>query len=71
MVFALEPFHCVEAFGILTDHVHFVFVMGFFLQAVSVQDVVTFSGIIMFHMNSFKSVEDWRRMMAGPGISVT
>ena len=25
MVFALEPFHCVEAFEILTDHVLFFF----------------------------------------------
>ena len=25
----------------------------------------------LVHMNSFKSVEDWRPMMAGPRISVT
>ena len=37
MVFALEPFHCVEAFEILTHHVLFVFFMGYFLQAVLVQ----------------------------------
>ena len=43
MSFALEPFHCVEAFEILTDHVLFVFFMSYFLQAVSVQGVVTFS----------------------------
>ena len=71
MVFALEPFHCVEAFGILTDHVLFVFFVGYFLQAVSVQGVVTFSCMVKLHMDSFKSVEDWRPMMAGPGISVT
>ena len=32
---------------------------------------VTFSWIVMLHTNSFKSVKDWRPMMAGPGISVT
>ena len=42
MVFALEPFHCVEAFGIPTDHVLFVFFIAYFLQAVSVQGVVKF-----------------------------
>ena len=36
MVFALEPFHCVEVFEILTVHVLFFF-MGYFLQAVLVQ----------------------------------
>ena len=71
MVFPLEPFHCVEAFEILTDHVLFVFFMNYFLQAVTVQVVVTFSRIVKLHMNSFKSVEVWRPMMAGPGISVT
>ena len=43
VVFAVEPFHCVEAFEILTDHVLFVFFMSYFLQAVLVQGVVTFS----------------------------
>ena len=42
MVFALEPFHSVEAFGILTDHALFVFFMGYILQAVSVQGVIAF-----------------------------
>ena len=70
MVFPLEPFHCVEAFEILTDHVLFVFFMNYFLQAVTVQVVVTFSRIVKLHMNSFKSVEVSRPMMAGPGISV-
>ena len=32
---------------------------------------VSFSWIVKLHINSFKSVEDWRPMMAGPGISVT
>ena len=65
MVFPLEPFHCVEAFEILTDHVLFVFFMNYFLQAVTVQVVVTFSRIVKLYMNSFKSVEDWRPMKAG------
>ena len=39
VVFALEPFHCVEAFAILTDHVLFFFFMGYFLQAVTVRPV--------------------------------
>ena len=44
---------------------------GYFLQAVSVQGVIAFSWVVNLHMKSFKSVEDWRPMMAGPGISVT
>ena len=43
VVFAMEPFHCVETFGILTHHTLFVFFIGYFLQAVSLQGVVTFS----------------------------
>ena len=56
---------------VLTDHVLFVFFIGYFLQAVSLQGVVTFSWIVKLRMKSFKSVEDWRPMKAGPGISVT
>ena len=67
----MEPFHCVEAFEILTDQVLFVLFISYFLQAVTVQGVVTFSRIVKLDMNSFKSVEDWRPMMAGPRISVT
>ena len=67
----MEPLHCVEAFEILTDDVLFVFFMSYFLQAVSVLGVVTFSRIVKLDINSFKSVEDWRPMKAGPRISVT
>ena len=71
VVFALEPFRCVEAFEILTDHELLVFFMSYFLHAVSVQGVVKFSWIVDLNMKSFKSVEVWRPMIAGPSISVT
>ena len=43
VVFALEPSHCVETFRILTDHVLFVLLIGYFFEAVSLQGVVTLS----------------------------
>ena len=57
MVFALEPSHCVETFRILTDHVLFVLLIGYFFEAVSLQGVVT-SWIEKLDMNRFKSVSE-------------
>ena len=69
MVFVLEPFHCVEAFEILADHVlFFSWVTSCKLYWCRVGHVFVNSKVAL---KSFKSVEDWRPMMAGPGISVT
>ena len=53
----LVPFWCRlwgwlshASFGILTDHVLFVFFIGYFLKAVSLQGVVTFSWIVKLHI---------------------
>ena len=55
----------------ITDNVVlFVFFIGYFFF-LSLQGVVRFSCLEKLNMNSFKSVEVWRAMMTGPGMSVT
>ena len=54
----------------ITDHVVlFVFFKGYFF--LSLRSVVKFSRLEKLNMNSFKSVEVWRHVMAEPGMSVT